>query len=421
MVNRARFIFLNIKKRRMWINEVDFDELAKQYGTPSYVYHKNTIEKNWTAFSDTFNSIPHHICYAVKANSNLAVLNTLAKLGSGFDIVSGGELARVLKAGGDPSKIVFSGVGKQDHEIVSALEAGIYCFNVESQFELGQINQLAKAHNTIAPIALRINPDIPIKSHRYIATGLKENKFGIPIEEALFLYLYAKNLPNLKIVGIACHLGSQIQESEPYLIALKKLLGIVDELAKKNIKLLHCDIGGGYSVHYHDEHNFDLKQLGKAILPEFKDRNLTLLVEPGRAIVADSGVLLTRVISTKVQSGKNFVIVDGAMNDLIRPALYEAYHDIIPCHKRKGTLKEYDVVGPVCETGDFLGHHRKLCVEKNDLLLVLNTGAYGFVMSSNYNSRPRCAEVMLDGKKTYVIRARETLENLWENETCLPE
>ncbi|HEV2614009.1 MAG TPA: diaminopimelate decarboxylase [Gammaproteobacteria bacterium] len=398
-----------------------WNELAQQYGTPCYVYDKKLIEKNWTAFFHTFESIPHQICYAVKANSNLAVLQVLAKLGSGFDIVSGGELARVLKAGGDPKKIVFSGVGKQDHEILSALKAGIGCFNVESQFELGQINQLAKSVGMVAPIALRINPDIPIKSHRYIATGLKENKFGIPIEEALFLYLYAKNLPHLSIVGIACHLGSQIQDAEPYLIALKKLLGLVDELAKKNIRITQCDIGGGYSVKYHDEQSFDLHKLGKVILPEFKNRNLKLLVEPGRAIVADSGVLLTKVISTKVQSGKNFVIVDAAMNDLIRPALYEAYHDIVPCNKRKGEEKEYDVVGPVCETGDFLGHHRKLCVEKNDLLMIMNTGAYGFVMSSNYNSRPRCAEVMVDGEKSYLVRARETLENLWENEICLPE
>lgn len=398
-----------------------WNDLAKKYGTPCYIYNKTIIEKNWTAFSIAFNAIPHQICYAVKANSNLAVLNTLAKLGSGFDIVSGGELARVLKAGGDPSKIVFSGVGKQDDEILSALNAGISCFNVESRFELDQLNQLAKHMDRTAPIALRINPDIPIQSHRYIATGLKENKFGIAIEDALSLYEYAKSLPNLNIIGIACHLGSQIQDAEPYLIALKKLLGLIDELAKKGIMISQCDIGGGYSVRYHGEEDFNKIQFADVILSELKNRKLKLLLEPGRAIVAESGVLLTSVISTKIQSGKNFLIVDAAMNDLIRPALYEAYHDIIPCYKRDGIETEYDVVGPVCETGDFLGHKRKLCVEKDDLLLVLNAGAYGFVMSSNYNSRPRCAEVMIEGEKNYLIRARETLESLWENEQCLPE
>ena len=405
----------------MWHNNIDFDAIAKQYGTPCYVYNRSIIEQNWNAFSKTFSNIPHQICYAVKANSNLAVLNILAKLGSGFDIVSGGELARVLKAGGDPHKVVFSGVGKQDHEILSALEADINCFNIESVFELDQINRLAKSVNKAAPISLRINPDIPIQSHRYIATGLKENKFGIPIEDAVALYQYAKTLPNLTIVGIACHLGSQIQDFEPYLIALHKLLNLIDQLATENIMISQCDIGGGYSVQYQAEENFDISHFGEKIMAEFKNRNLKLFVEPGRAIVAESGVLLTRVISTKIQSGKNFAIVDGAMNDLIRPALYEAYHEIIPCHPRNGAAVEYDVVGPVCETGDFLGHHRKLCLEKDDLLLVLNTGAYGFVMSSNYNSRPRCAEVMMDGEKSYVVRARETLESLWENETCLPK
>jgi len=398
-----------------------WNKLAEQYGTPCYIYNKDIIEQKWKAFAHVFEPIPHQICYAVKANSNLAILNVLAKLGSGFDIVSGGELARVLKAGGNPEKIVFSGVGKQDVEIFAALEANIGCFNVESSFELDQLNRLAKSVNKIASIALRINPDIPIKSHRYIATGLKENKFGIPIQEAVELYLYAKTLPNLKIIGIACHLGSQIQDAEPYEIALKKLLHIIDELAKKDIHITQCDIGGGYSVHYHGEQGFAIADLGKVVLPEFKNRKLRLLIEPGRAIVAESGVLLTTVISTKVQSGKNFVIVDAAMNDLIRPALYEAYHDIVPCNPRHGTEKECDVVGPVCETGDFLGHHRKLCVESGDLLQILNAGAYGFTMSSNYNSRPRCAEVMVVGDKLFLIRARETLEQLWENETCLPE
>jgi len=405
----------------MWPNNIDFDDIAKQYGTPCYVYNKNSIVQNWNAFSRTFSNIPHQICYAVKANSNLAVLHILAKLGSGFDIVSGGELARVLKAGGDPHKVVFSGVGKQDHEILSALEADINCFNIESVFELDQINRLAQSVNKTAPISLRINPDIPIQSHRYIATGLKENKFGIPIEEAVTLYQYAKTLPNLTILGIACHLGSQIQDFEPYLIALHKLLNLIDQLAKENIMISQCDIGGGYSVRYQAEENFDIGHFGEKIMAEFKNRNLKLLVEPGRAIVAQSGVLLTRVISTKTQSGKHFAIVDGAMNDLIRPALYEAYHEIIPCHPRDGVAVSYDVVGPVCETGDFLGHNRKLCLEANDLLLVLNTGAYGFVMSSNYNSRPRCAEIMVDGNKNYLIRSRETLESLWENEICLPE
>jgi diaminopimelate decarboxylase len=388
----------------MWTSKTDFAAIAQKYSTPCYVYNRAVIEQNWQAFSNTFHSIPHQICYAVKANSNLAVLNVLAKLGSGFDIVSGGELARVLKAGGDHRKIVFSGVGKQDNEILSALEVEINCFNVESKFELDQINDLAKSVNKIAPISLRINPDIPIQSHRYIATGLKENKFGIPIQEAVVLYEYAKKLPNLNIVGIACHLGSQIQDFEPYLIALKKLLGLIDELVKKDIIISQCDIGGGYSVNYQAEENFDIAHFGQTILPEFKHRNLKLLVEPGRAIVANSGVLLTKVISTKTQSDKNFAIVDAAMNDLIRPALYEAYHEIInyshDMSNKKIDEKVYDIVGPVCETGDFLGHHRKLSIGQNDLLLILNTGAYGFVMSSNYNTRPRCAEVMIDYGKT---------------------
>ena len=415
----------------MWWDKCDFEGIAQHYGTPCYVYSRQKIEENWRAFSEPFKAQKqaHHICYAVKANSNLAVLNILARLGSGFDIVSGGELARVLKAGGDPAKIVFSGVGKQDHEIIAALNHNIGCFNVESKFELGQINQLAKSLHKIASVSLRINPDIPVQSHPYISTGLKDNKFGIPFEQAIFLYQYAKSLPHVAIKGIACHLGSQIDDPEPYLIAFRKLIKLIDELAKKNIIISQCDIGGGFSICYgmeEKEKKFDFNYFISKIMPELKNRKLTLLLEPGRGIVGEAGVLLTRVISVKDQgNAKNFAIVDAAMNDLIRPALYQAYHEIIKVNNNKNkhthTEKYYDIVGPVCETGDFLGHHRLLNLDNNDLVLIVNSGAYGFVMSSNYNSRPRCAEVMINHDNTpCLIRARETLDDLWMNESCLP-
>lgn len=392
-------------------------EIAEKYGTPCYVYFREIIEKNFKHFQENFEQVN----YAVKANSNVAILNILARLGAGFDIVSGGELARVLKADGDPTKIVFSGVGKQNDEIQNALEANIGCFNIESLFELDQLNTIAASLHKTASIALRINPDIPVQTHPYISTGLKENKFGIAYEEALSLYQHANTLSNIRIQGIACHLGSQIMSDEPYLIALKKILDLIKLLAKKNISISHIDIGGGFGIDYQHNKTLDIHSLSEKINKSILGSNLklTLSVEPGRAIVADSGILLTRVISLKSQTGKNFAIVDAAMNDLIRPALYDAWHDIIPVTNHNGEFQDYDIVGPVCETGDFFGKNRKLCIFPNDLLAITMAGAYGFVMSSNYNSRPRAAEVLVDtDNKTHLIRERETVEDLMAKEKC---
>jgi len=393
-------------------------DIAKVYGTPCYVYYRQIIEENFKRFQVNFEQVN----YAVKANSNLAVLNILAKLGAGFDIVSGGELARVLKAGGNPKKIVFSGVGKQDDEIAAALTADIGCFNIESLFELEQLNHISTLLDKTPSIALRINPDIPVQTHPYISTGLKENKFGIAYEEALSLYQHAKTLSHIKIQGIACHLGSQIMSDEPYLIALHKILDLIKLLAEKNITISHIDIGGGFGIDYQNNKNLDIASLSEKIKKLILDSNLklTLSVEPGRAIVANSGILLTKIISIKSQADKNFAIVDAAMNDFIRPALYDAWHDITPVIKHNGEYQKYDIVGPVCETGDFFGKDRKLCILPNDLLAITMAGAYGFVMSSNYNSRPRAAEVLIDHHdKHYLVRERETIEELMGKEKCL--
>jgi diaminopimelate decarboxylase len=390
--------------------------IAKEFDTPCYVYSQQLINNQWQAFDLACGNHPHLICYAVKANSNISVLKSLAQLGSGFDIVSGGELARVLTAGGNPEKIIFSGVGKQDEEIMAALHANIGCFNVESAHELNQVNNLAKSVGKIAPIALRINPDIPIQTHPYIATGLKENKFGIPFQEAIALYQHAASLSHIKIVGIACHLGSQIMTVEPYLLALQMLLQLIDALAKKNIIVSHLDLGGGFAVQYQDEKPSLVKDFIAPIIQQLEQRRLKLLLEPGRAIVAAAGVLLTKVISLKSQSEKNFAIVDAGMNDLLRPALYEAWHDIVSLQSRHDNLQIYDIVGPVCESGDFIGIARQLSLQPNDILAVTHCGAYGFVMSSNYNTRPRAAEVMIDDNHAYLIRRRETIAELLNNE-----
>ncbi len=412
--------FFNRKNTSLYAENSQVSDIAKKHGTPLFIYSRATIERHWNAFNKAAGDRPHIVCYAVKANSNLAVLNVMAKLGSGFDIVSKGELARVLKAGGDPKKVVFSGVGKTSDEIAYALDKGIYCFNVESGAELDRIQNVAKSLDMIAPISLRVNPDVDAGTHPYISTGLKDNKFGININDAEALYVYAASLPNISVKGVDSHIGSQLTEIKPFLDALDRVLLLVDHLAEKGIKLSHIDVGGGLGVCYDDEKPPHPDEYAKAIADKLTGRDLTLIYEPGRAIMANAGILVTEVEFLKSNEELNFAIVDAAMNDLIRPALYQAWQAIIPVEQRDGPTKLYDIVGPVCETGDFLGKQRELAIEAGDLLAVRSSGAYGFTMSSNYNSRPRAAEVMVDGDNVHVIRHRETLEQLWEGETLLP-
>jgi len=393
-----------------------------QYGTPLYIYSRATIERHWHAFDQAAGDKPHIVCYAVKANSNLAVLNVMARLGSGFDIVSQGELARVLQAGGDASKVVFSGVGKKSTEIAFALEKGIYCFNVESAAELTRIQQVAQSMNLIAPVSLRVNPDVDAGTHPYISTGLKENKFGISIEDAFELYQHASGLSHIAVKGIDCHIGSQLTEVKPFLDALDRVLALVDRLAKIDITLSHIDVGGGLGVCYDNETPPHPNEYAKAIADKLVDREITLIYEPGRAIMANAGILVTEVEFLKTNQDRHFAIVDAAMNDLIRPSLYQAWQAIIEVEQGKGADKKtYDIVGPICETGDFLGKKRELNISAGDLLAIRSSGAYGFTMSSNYNSRPKAAEVMVAGEEHHLIRARETLEQLWQGESLLPK
>ncbi|MEC6798690.1 diaminopimelate decarboxylase [Photobacterium sp. S4TG1] len=402
---------------QLWAEDVALVELATQYGTPLYVYSRATLERHWHAFDQAIATHPHLICYAVKANSNLGVLNVLARLGSGFDIVSLGELERVLAAGGDPAKVVFSGVGKTAQEMQRALELGIKCFNVESEPELDRLNHVAAQLGKIAPISLRINPDVDANTHPYISTGLRDNKFGIAHERALEVYQLAQQLPHLKIVGMDCHIGSQLTEVRPFIDATDRLLTLIDELNSIGIKIQHLDLGGGLGVTYNDEQPPLPADYATALLSRLAAYpELELIFEPGRAIAANAGVLLTKVEFLKHTEYKNFAIVDAAMNDLIRPTLYSAWQDIVPVVPRQGERQCYDLVGPICETGDFIGKDRHLCLAPNDLLAVRSTGAYGFVMASNYNSRPRVAEVMVDGQQVHLVRARETLEQLWQHE-----
>ncbi len=407
---------------RLYGEACDLSRLAEQHGTPLYVYSRATLERHWRAFDQAAGDVNHLICYAVKANSNLAVLNVLARLGSGFDIVSKGELCRVLAAGGDAGKVVFSGVGKRVDEIRFALEQNIFCFNVESVAELARINQVAGDMGRKAPISIRVNPDIDAGTHPYISTGLKENKFGIPIEQARDIYRQAATMEHLEIHGVDCHIGSQLTELSPFLEAVDKLLALIDALAEDGIHIHHLDVGGGLGVRYDNETPPEPSSYAEQLKARLQDRNLTLVFEPGRAIAANAGVLLTRVEHLKPGEAKNFAIVDAAMNDLIRPALYSAWQAIIPLDK---TLERpaavYDVVGPVCETGDFIGKDRELAITEGDLLAVRSAGAYGFVMASNYNSRPRAAEVMVDGDQALVVREREQLADLWRGESLLPE
>ena len=395
--------------------------LAEQHGTPLYVYSKATFEKHYKDMDRAFEFIDHQICFAVKSNSNLAVLNVLAKQGAGFDIVTGGELARVLKAGGEPSKIVFSGLGKSEADIEQALEVGIACFNVESYAELDRLEKVAARVGKKAPISLRVNPDVDAKTHPYISTGLKENKFGIPSDSVFNTYAYAATLPHLEIVGIDCHIGSQLTETQPFVDALDRVIVMIDKLKEMGIHLKHIDIGGGLGVTYKDEVPPTVTEYANALRPALEKLGLKVYMEPGRSISANAGVLLTKVDLLKPTAHRNFAIIDAAMNDLIRPALYEAWMDIQPVTPRNDTeVKEWDVVGAICETGDFLGKERELAIQENDVLAVMGAGAYGFVMSSNYNSRGRAAEVMVDADQAYVIRERESIESLWERERLLP-
>jgi diaminopimelate decarboxylase len=410
--------YFNYHEQQLFAEEVALLQVAKEFGTPCYVYSKATIERHWHAFDRAAGNQPHLICYAVKANSNLAVLNVMAKLGSGFDIVSGGELTRVLKAGGDPSKVVFSGVGKTPQEIAFALEQDIKCFNVESRSELQRINDVAKQAGKTAPISIRINPDVDAKTHPYISTGLKDNKFGVERQQALEIYQYAASFPYLKVVGIDCHIGSQLTELTPFVDALDILLALIDELAGIDIHIQHLDVGGGLGVTYNDEKPPHPDQYTQAIAERLQGREKLLLIfEPGRAIMANAGVLLTKVEFLKQGAEKNFAIVDAAMNDLIRPALYSAWQNIIPLDTSLDRPKAiYDVVGPICETGDFLGKERELTIAPEDYLAIRSSGAYGFVMASNYNSRCRAAEVLIDQDKIHLVRAREKIADLFASE-----
>lgn len=408
------------QNNELFVEQVAVNRIAEAVGTPCYVYSRTALEQQWQAFDQAFGDHPHLVCYAVKANSNLAVLNVLAKLGAGFDIVSQGELERVLRAGGDPAKVVFSGVGKLREEMLRALEVGVYCFNVESEAELEILNEVAGQAGKVAAISLRVNPDVDAQTHPYISTGLKENKFGIDIDRAVAVFERAAQLPNIKVSGIDCHIGSQLTTVTPFMDAMDRLLERIDQLAAQGIHIDHVDIGGGLGVRYRDEQPPAPSEYVSALLKKLGDRKLKILMEPGRAIAANAGILVTEVLLLKSTEVKNFVVVDAAMNDLIRPSLYSAWQDIIPITPRAGQGSACDIVGPVCETGDFLGKDRELCVEPGDRLAVCSAGAYGFVMSSNYNTRNRVAEVMADGNQFHIIRRRETYDDQFALESLVP-
>jgi diaminopimelate decarboxylase len=404
------------------VEDIDLAAIADEFGTPCYVYSRATLERHWHAFDDAFADHPHLVCFAVKANSNLGVLNALARLGSGFDIVSGGELERVLAAGGSADKIVFSGVGKQAAEMRRALEVGIRCFNVESEAELERLNAVAGDMGKTAPIALRVNPDVDAGTHPYISTGLRENKFGVAIDEALALYQRAAGMQHVTVSGVDCHIGSQLTDLDPFLDALERVLALVDRLTTAGITIDHLDLGGGLGVRYDDENPPLPADYARAILGRLADQPYAIYVEPGRAIAANAGVLLTRVEYLKHSEEKNFAVVDAAMNDLIRPSLYHAWQAIVPVDEHPdGTPGVYDVVGPVCETGDFLGKDRELTVKPGSLLAVRSAGAYGFTMASNYNTRPRAAEVLVDATQAHLVRRRESINELFAGESLLPD
>jgi diaminopimelate decarboxylase len=403
----------------LFAEEVGVTDLAERFGSPLYVYSRATLERHFRAFDEAFGEHPHQVCYAVKANSNIAVLNVLARLGAGFDIVSGGELTRVLRAGGDPDKIVFSGVGKTADEMELALKAGIHCFNVESAAELELLNLVAGEQGKTARIALRVNPDVDAQTHPYISTGLKENKFGVDINDAPALYQHAVDLPHIEVIGVDCHIGSQLTRLAPFEDALQRVLDLVDRLQAKGMTIRHLDLGGGLGVRYRDETPPEPADYIAALLKHIP-ADMPVHIEPGRAIAANAGIFVTQVLYLKPTAHKNFAVVDGAMNDLIRPSLYSAWMDIIPVQPHDADCRDWDIVGPVCETGDFLGKDRTLSLESGDLLAVRSAGAYGFSMASNYNSRNRVAEVMVDGDQAYLVRQRETYDEQLRLESLLP-
>ena len=411
----------NYRDGELFAEGVALSAIAQRFGTPTYVYSRAHIEAQYRSFTDALEGVPHLVCYAVKANSNLGVLNVLARMGAGFDIVSRGELERVLAAGGQADKIVFSGVGKSREDMRRALEVGVHCFNVESTDELERLQVVAAEMGVRAPISLRVNPDVDAGTHPYISTGLKENKFGIAIADAEDVYIRAAQLPNLEVLGVDCHIGSQLTTLPPFLDALDRLLALIDRLGECGIYLHHIDLGGGVGVRYRDEEPPAIADYIQAVRERIEGRDLTLMFEPGRYIVANAGVLLTQVEYLKHTEHKDFAIVDAAMNDLIRPALYQAWMDVTAVTPRASDARAYDIVGPICETGDFLAKDRELALEEGDLLAVHSAGAYGFVMSSNYNTRGRTAEVLVDGDQAFEVRRRETVAELYAGESLLPE
>ncbi len=412
--------FFSYRNGTLCAENVSLAEIARQYGTPAFVYSRAAIELGYREFSDACSGRDVLICYSVKANSNLAVLNLLARLGSGFDIVSGGELARVLAAGGSAAKTVFSGVGKTEAELRAALAAGVLCFNVESEGELDRLASIATSMGKTAPVSLRVNPDVDPRTHPYIATGLRESKFGIAYDAAVPLYRKAVKLPNIEVMGIDVHIGSQITDVEPFVAALEKVLEFVDLLDATGVHLEHLDLGGGLGIRYHDEEPPELKDYLGRLFQRLGNRKIRVLFEPGRSLVGNTGVLLTRIEYLKHSAAKNFAVVDAGMNDLIRPSLYDAWHEVLPVTRREAPARRYDIVGPVCESADFLAKERTLAVAVGDLLAIMSAGAYGMAMSSNYNSRPRPPEVMVDGAKPWLIRERERTESLFASERLLP-
>lgn len=411
----------NYKGDSLFAEDLTVSDIAARYGTPCFIYSRATLERHYRVYAEALAGHPHKICFAVKANSNLGVLNVLARMGAGFDIVSGGELDRVLTAGGDASNIIFSGLGKTTNEIRKALDVGIHCFNVESEAELSRINEIAQAEKKIAPISVRVNPNVDAGTHPYISTGLKENKFGIPASNAIDLYRNAAKMDGISIMGIDFHIGSQLTTVEPFLDAIDRILEMVDKLDEEGIKISHFDMGGGLGVSYGKEEPPHPSELIALVRAKFTGREMEIVVEPGRSIAANAGIFVTRIEYLKKSEQKNFAIVDGAMNDLIRPALYGAWQEIVPVEKSSKAAAVYDVVGPVCESSDFLGKDRELNIAAGDLLAVRSAGAYGFVMSSNYNTRPRVAEIMIDCSDSYLVRERETVAELFVNEYMLPD